>query len=116
MNPLLLAAAADGSPWWWSAIRDVAIPVLGAGAIIYWFATRLEKKLDEILAALRDNTKATVDYTAASREHTAALQALKGQVAEVERDVEGLAGSLRENTGKHIVPMELRAGGKKDGG
>jgi hypothetical protein len=110
--PLFLAAA-DGSPWWWAAIRDVAIPVLGAGAIIYWFATRLEKKLDEILAALRDNTKATVDYTAASREHTSALVALKGQVAEVERDVERVEVTLRENTGKHIVPLELR---KKEGG
>jgi hypothetical protein len=120
MHPLLLVAT-DGLPSWATALlaitKDVGIPVAGAAAIIYWFATRLERLLNEILAALRDNTKATVDFTASQREHTASILALKGQVAEVERDVEGLAGTLRaEVTGPHRVPPELRmAGGKKEG-
>lgn len=116
MIPLFLTAT-DGLPSWATALlavtKDVGIPVAGAAAIIYWFATRLERLLNEILGALKDNTKATVDFTASQREHTGALQALKGQVAEVERDVERVEVQLRENTGKHIVPLELR---KKEGG
>jgi hypothetical protein len=116
VNPLFLAAT-DGLPSWATALlavtKDVGIPVAGAAAIIYWFATRLERLLNEILSALKDNTKATVEFTASQREHTVALQALKGQVAEVERDVEALTRG--ENTGPHRVPLELRAGGKKEG-
>lgn len=127
MMDALLLTAADGTPWWVALIKDVGVPVVGAGAILYWAGTQLLAVLKDGIAAVRENTKATVDFTSSQREHTAsmvalkaevttALAALKGQVAEVERDVEGLAGSLRETTGKHIVPLELRAGGKKEGG
>ena len=66
-----------------------------AAAILWWALTRLERKLDEFPTAMRENTKATSDFTSALRE-------LKGEVSEVARDVE----ALRDNTGQHRIRKE----------
>lgn len=100
-STIMLLSTPDPSPWL-TFVERVGLPVALAAALLYWFATRLEKRLEEQTAADREQTKALVEVGAA-------LRSLKEEVAEVREDI----GEVRETTGKHIVPPEFR-GKKRD--
>lgn len=99
MTLFLLAADPAAASAWLPFVERVGIPVAMAGALLWWALTRLEKRLEEFPTAMRENTKATVEFTAE-------IRALREQLGEVARDVD----ALRENTGQHRLQAGQRGG------
>lgn len=93
------AAAATG---WLPFIEKVGIPVALAAAVLWWCLTRLDQRLKEQTAADLERTKALTELVGEVR-------AVKHEVQELREDVE----RVREVTGRHHIPPELRA--KKEG-
>jgi hypothetical protein len=72
-----------------SLIKDVGVPV----AMLVWFALRVERRLDALISGQIDSAKAMARVAAA---------------------LEQVDDHLVENTGKHIVPPDLRKPAPKE--